>query len=447
MPRFRFTWSADDLRGAAIAVGAFDSMAEAKRFCDAARAVGVPVNVIDKPAFCDFSFGAIVNCSPLVIGISTDGAAPVFAQAIRAKLEALLPKSKLCRLGVGRRALARCGEGGGGGWPRPAQVLAAVHRARDAHPTASRTKIISTASRGAKGLGAAVENGSVTLVGAGPGDPELLTLRAVRALQSADQHLVRFAPGEVEHISGDEIVEQNDVRRLQRAHGAQREQLGIAGTGADQRDRAVLDGRAQAFHLGDEAVEIILVRRAVGMPHRVRGEQLPELAPAGERQPRRLHRIAPARGGRGPGGKAVRQQRLQLGADRLRKHRRRAVGRNADHQRRAVDDGAEGEVAERRFVDHIDRDAYGTRGIAKAFCLGIGVEGANGDGGAAQIVRTPLIHGVNLNLGAGGLQQLQLPGRGLPAADQHRALSSQREEHRQARQRAQARRRQFKRFA
>ena len=51
----------------------------------------MPVNVIDKPAFCDFSFGAIVNRSPLVIGISTDGAAPVFAQAIRAKLEALLP--------------------------------------------------------------------------------------------------------------------------------------------------------------------------------------------------------------------------------------------------------------------------------------------------------------------------------------------------------------------
>ena len=47
--------------------------------------------MIDKPAFCDFSFGSIVNRSPLVIGISTDGAAPVFAQAIRAKLEALIP--------------------------------------------------------------------------------------------------------------------------------------------------------------------------------------------------------------------------------------------------------------------------------------------------------------------------------------------------------------------
>ena len=80
------------LNGAAVAVGAFDNDADAARFAAAARAAGVPVNVIDKPAFCDFAFGAIVNRSPLVIGISTDGAAPVFAQAIRAKLEMLLPK-------------------------------------------------------------------------------------------------------------------------------------------------------------------------------------------------------------------------------------------------------------------------------------------------------------------------------------------------------------------
>ena len=65
---------------------------EAAAFAALARRAGVPVNVIDKPAFCDFSFGAIVNRSPLVIGISTDGAAPVFGQAIRAKLEALIPR-------------------------------------------------------------------------------------------------------------------------------------------------------------------------------------------------------------------------------------------------------------------------------------------------------------------------------------------------------------------
>lgn len=77
-------WRAQDFAGAAVAIGAFEDDATAKEFCDAARRAGIPVNVIDKPAFCDFSFGAIVNRSPLVIGISTDGAAPVFAQAIRA---------------------------------------------------------------------------------------------------------------------------------------------------------------------------------------------------------------------------------------------------------------------------------------------------------------------------------------------------------------------------
>src|SRR6202011_3636251 len=93
-------WQAGDLAGAAIAVGAFATDSEAGAFAAAARAAGVPVNVIDKPAFCDFSFGSIVNRSPLVIGISTDGAAPVFAQAIRAKLEALIP------LGFARGAAA-----------------------------------------------------------------------------------------------------------------------------------------------------------------------------------------------------------------------------------------------------------------------------------------------------------------------------------------------------
>jgi len=87
----RRAWYVDDIRGSAIAVGACDTDEEAVHFAAAARAAGVPVNVIDKPKFCDFAFGAIVNRSPLVIGISTDGAAPVFAQAIRAKLEALIP--------------------------------------------------------------------------------------------------------------------------------------------------------------------------------------------------------------------------------------------------------------------------------------------------------------------------------------------------------------------
>jgi uroporphyrin-III C-methyltransferase/precorrin-2 dehydrogenase/sirohydrochlorin ferrochelatase len=62
-----------------------------------------PVNAIDKPEFCDFSFGSIVNRSPLVVGISTDGAAPVFAQAIRARIEMLLPSGFGQRLAAAAR--------------------------------------------------------------------------------------------------------------------------------------------------------------------------------------------------------------------------------------------------------------------------------------------------------------------------------------------------------
>src|SRR5688572_33123582 len=76
-------WRPEDLYGAALAVGAFADETAAAAFAAAARHAGVPVNVVDRPAFCDFAFGAIVNRSPLVIGISTDGAAPALAQWLR----------------------------------------------------------------------------------------------------------------------------------------------------------------------------------------------------------------------------------------------------------------------------------------------------------------------------------------------------------------------------
>ena len=124
-------WSADDLRGAAIAVGAFDTDAEAKRFCDAARAAGVPVNVIDKPALLRLLLRR--HRQPLAAGdrhLDRRRGAGVRAGDPRQARGAAA--ERLCRLGLGRRALARCGEGGGPAVRRPAQILAAVHRARDA---------------------------------------------------------------------------------------------------------------------------------------------------------------------------------------------------------------------------------------------------------------------------------------------------------------------------
>jgi uroporphyrin-III C-methyltransferase / precorrin-2 dehydrogenase / sirohydrochlorin ferrochelatase len=178
-------WIAGDVETAAVAVGAFVDEADAARFAQAARKAGVPVNVIDKPAFCDFAFGAIVNRSPLVIGISTDGAAPVFAQAIRARLEMLLPNgfaawaaaAQHWRSAVKASELtfpARCAF-----W-RMFTKHAVTHA--ESEPTgADFGRLMAAVQK----EGAAVENGSVTIVDA-PADPDLLTVRAVRALQTAD---------------------------------------------------------------------------------------------------------------------------------------------------------------------------------------------------------------------------------------------------------------------
>jgi uroporphyrin-III C-methyltransferase/precorrin-2 dehydrogenase/sirohydrochlorin ferrochelatase len=174
-------WSADDFTGASIAVADCPDDKTAAQFAAAARSAGVPVNVIDRPAFCDFSFGAIVNRSPLVIGISTEGAAPVFGQAIRAKIEALIPQA------FARWAAAALA------WRPRLRALALPFRARrtfwerfTARAIAAPDRTPDEAELDGLLAGASRVGGSVTLVGAGPGNPELLTLRAVRALQSAD---------------------------------------------------------------------------------------------------------------------------------------------------------------------------------------------------------------------------------------------------------------------
>ena len=183
-------WRIEDFAGAAVAVGGFEDAAEAERFSGAARAAGVPVNVIDRPAYCDFSFGAIVNRSPLVIGISTDGAAPVFGQAIRAKLETMIPRGfarwaeAACRWRKAVQASGLSASGRRRFWQAFA-AFAVSNPQREPMPSDFDALLRRTEDQAT-----AAEVGSITLVGAGPGDPELLTLRAVRALQSADIILI-----------------------------------------------------------------------------------------------------------------------------------------------------------------------------------------------------------------------------------------------------------------
>jgi len=84
-------WYQDDFSGAVLAIGAFAGRDEATDFQRAAHRTKTPVNLVDCPALCDFQIPVIVNRSPLIIGISTGGAAPVIGQWLRGRLESLLP--------------------------------------------------------------------------------------------------------------------------------------------------------------------------------------------------------------------------------------------------------------------------------------------------------------------------------------------------------------------
>jgi uroporphyrin-III C-methyltransferase / precorrin-2 dehydrogenase / sirohydrochlorin ferrochelatase len=179
-------WTPDDLAEAALAIAETPDGTEAAAFATAARDKGVPVNIIDRPAFCDFQFGAIVNRSPLVIGISTDGAAPVFGQAIRMRIEALLPNgmkrwaeaARDWRPAVQARELSFALRRRF--WERFTS-LALAESGRQPAET-DRTALLDLARQDA----AQPQAGKVIFVGAGPGDPDLLTIKAVRMLQSAD---------------------------------------------------------------------------------------------------------------------------------------------------------------------------------------------------------------------------------------------------------------------
>jgi uroporphyrin-III C-methyltransferase/precorrin-2 dehydrogenase/sirohydrochlorin ferrochelatase len=181
-------WSVDIFAHATLAVADTESAAEGQAFACAARAAGVPVNVVDKPAFCDFNFGSIVNRSPVVVGISTDGAAPILGQAIRRRIETLLPPALAgwAQLAVRLRGAAMEKLAPGplrrAFWER---FTDAAFTPREPVPIdeATANRLIDELARGPASGEA---SGRVTLVGAGPGEAELLTLKAVRALQSAD---------------------------------------------------------------------------------------------------------------------------------------------------------------------------------------------------------------------------------------------------------------------
>ncbi|MFT4184314.1 MAG: siroheme synthase CysG [Rhizobium sp.] len=181
-------WQESDLAAAALAIADCEDEHEARSFFDAARRMGVPVNVIDKPDYCQFQFGSIVNRSPVVVAISTDGAAPILAQAIRRRIETLLPRALKGWAGLAQSLREAVNERLAPGPLRRAFWERFVDRAFSSLDTPEEGvggQLLKEAER-LREAPAHSSGGRVTLVGAGPGDAELLTLKAVRALQAAD---------------------------------------------------------------------------------------------------------------------------------------------------------------------------------------------------------------------------------------------------------------------
>ena len=184
----RGDFSEDDLAGVALVVAATDDAAVNRAVYDATEKRNLPVNVVDCPELCRFIFPSIVDRTPVTVAVSTSGTSPVLARLLRAHLETMIPASygRLAKLLASFRGRAKVRfpemKTRRHFWERvlqgPMSEMVFSGREQDA------TQLIEAALDGDESV--ADSAGEVALVGAGPGDPDLLTFRALRLMQQAD---------------------------------------------------------------------------------------------------------------------------------------------------------------------------------------------------------------------------------------------------------------------
>lgn len=179
-------FSSEVIEGFKLVIAATSNRSVNEQVYQAAQARNLPVNVVDCPELCSFIFPAIIDRSPIVAAISSGGASPVLARLLRVKLEALIPPGygTLARLADRFRQKVKLAITDGNQrrhfWEEilqgdVAELTLAGREEEAARQLEQRLRDTNKA-----------KTGMVYLVGAGPGDPDLLTLRALRLMQEAD---------------------------------------------------------------------------------------------------------------------------------------------------------------------------------------------------------------------------------------------------------------------
>jgi len=268
-------FSSAQLAHAVAVVAATDDRTINAAVAAAARERRVPVNVVDDAELSSFIFPAIIDRSPIVVAVSSAGHSPVLARRVREQIEALLPErlGVLARfMGARREALRRAlaPRARRALWERVASGPVATHVLAGDEPRAERALarelLASRLSAPPAAIGESL--GEVYLIGAGPGDPDLLTLRALQLLQRADVILYDRLVSEAVLERARRDAERILVGKACGEHGQQEHihQLLVRLAGEGKRVARLKGGDPFVFGRGGEEIEVLA---AHGIPYTV----------------------------------------------------------------------------------------------------------------------------------------------------------------------------------
>ncbi len=256
-----------------LVFAATDSDSVNRRVAERARASRVPVNVADRRALCDFALPAIVDRSPLQVAVGSGGGSPLLARLVRARIETVLPSGLGALADWVSRHRGRVRESLSDGEARRRlweEVLEGPigERVLAGQPEQA-AGMLQQWLRNRTAREASGRLGEVYLVGAGPGDPDLLTLRALRLMQRADVvlHDRLVAPGILELVRRE--AERVDVGKREGHHPVSQEriqQIMVERARAGQRVLRLKGGDPFLFGRGGEEIAHLA---AEGIPFQV----------------------------------------------------------------------------------------------------------------------------------------------------------------------------------